>query len=346
MIQQHLPKYARLAQELRQQIASGELRAGEALPSFAQMRERGGVSQDTLTKAHDLLEREGLILRERGKGVFVAADAARPPRLLAALGPAETRHPYWAELIGGAHDAAGERGASLLLLGPGQVPAARCEGLITLGFAAGESVLKLGLPRVSVLSGQDGPHALHMDDYASLGLLMDHLLQLGHRRVAYLCAGSGQERTRAWADSLRGAGVEPDLSWLRVLPQGHFDKRIGFGGYGYAAMRTWLRDGFLDLGCTALLAHNDDTALGVWRALKEAGISVPGDLSLAGFDGLNWVSTLEPKLTSLEVPLRQLGRMGVEYLLDWLDGNNPPLPQPLVGSLLAGGTTVPPRAEA
>lgn len=349
---EHSPKYARLAEELRLQIRSGELAPGAALPSFAQMRLRGGVSQDTLTKAHDLLQREGLIVRERGRGVFVArggdsggntskaGDAKN--RLVGVLGCSDTRHPYWSELMGAAHAAAQEHGFNLLLCGADPEQASRCAGLLVLNGSAVAPEIA-GLPRVNLLGGGDEAPLVALDEGGGVRLLVRHLVDLGHRRIAYLHLGEWGVRFAAWRDAMREAGIEPKEAWARRVIPGVYSRSIGFEGHGYASMAAWLDDNFLDLGCTALLVHNDDAAQGALRALAAAEVRVPGDISVVGFDGQDWVRRLTPPLTSLRVPLREMGALAVELLLEVVGGaaatSNP---RPFAGELFPGGSTAPP----
>jgi DNA-binding transcriptional regulator YhcF (GntR family) len=69
-------KYVQFADQLRQQIESGEFKAGDRLPSYAELRERHGLTQPTIDRGHALLERDGYIERIKGRGTFVALGKA------------------------------------------------------------------------------------------------------------------------------------------------------------------------------------------------------------------------------------------------------------------------------
>ena len=84
---------------------------------------------------------------------------------------------------------------------------------------------------------------------------------------------------------------------------------------GRVAMSRWLEDGWRESGCTALFAQNDDTAWGAIEALRAAGFRVPDDVSVIGFDGTQSAMFCNPKLTTVEVPLQQMGREAVRLLL-------------------------------
>ena len=183
-----------------------------------------------------------------------------------------------------------------------------------------------GMPCVSVLMPLAGVASVTVDDYQGMRAAVEHLLALGHRRIAYLGEGSqaywSRRRYSAYRDALEDAGIEADPLWVRrmsaPLPQpGEF--RRG----GEETMEAWLRDGWSGLGCTAILAHNDDAAFGALQALSAAKIRVPEELSVIGFDGLPEGEFTQPALTTVRVPLAQIGTLAVENLLQQMQRDAP-----------------------
>ena len=87
------------------------------------------------------------------------------------------------------------------------------------------------------------------------------------------------------------------------------------------AMQQWIDDSWKETGCTALLCHNDETALGAIQALQAAAINVPHDVSVVGFDGTNFCELTTPKLSSVKVPLREIGATAVELLLQQIEAD-------------------------
>ncbi len=83
---------------------------------------------------------------------------------------------------------------------------------------------------------------------------------------------------------------------------------------GYINMKQWLAEGFLDSGCTALLMHNDIHAQGAMQALREAGLRVPEDLSIVGYDGIEATHGGIPSLTTIEVPFAQIAETATDLL--------------------------------
>jgi DNA-binding LacI/PurR family transcriptional regulator len=122
------------------------------------------------------------------------------------------------------------------------------------------------------------------------------------------------QRIDAYQDTLRAQDIEPQAAWMRCL---HEPDKTGrtWERTGYDDMQEWLGEGWSTLGCTAILAHNDETAVGVIAALQEAGLRVPEDVSVVGFDGTEIAHFHRPRLTTVEVPLEEIGARGFELLM-------------------------------
>jgi DNA-binding LacI/PurR family transcriptional regulator len=120
-------------------------------------------------------------------------------------------------------------------------------------------------------------------------------------------------RFNGYRTALQEAGIKPNGRWVRELVD--WDEATQFVGQGRSTMADWLRDDWKKLGCTAIVAYNDPTAIGAIEALQAAGIAVPEQVSVAGFDGVVDDSYWASRLTSVEVPLQRIGNRAVELLL-------------------------------
>ena len=174
--------------------------------------------------------------------------------------------------------------------------------------------------------------------------MTEHLTGQGHRRIAYLAAGTdfeGSNRLRGYRAALHAAGIEPQRSWVRSFEVGPFDAGLGFTGYGERETARWLREDWRKQRFTALLCHNDELAAGALRSLHRAGLKVPGDVAVAGFDGLQLAEHLSPPLTTMEAPLYSIGAHGVQRLLRQIKGQaeTGPLEELLPAGLLSRGST-------
>ncbi|WP_443073296.1 LacI family DNA-binding transcriptional regulator [Streptomyces sp. NBC_01451] len=138
---------------------------------------------------------------------------------------------------------------------------------------------------------------------------VDHLLGMGHRRVLFLggdpLMSSAEQRRSGYRQALRAHDV-PYAEELDVAGQ---YTRVS----GYQRIRAALKEG---LGFTAIFAGTDVVAVGALAALREAGLSVPGDVSLVGFDDVPFAADLTPALTTVRVPYEDLGRTAVRLALE------------------------------
>ena len=146
-----------------------------------------------------------------------------------------------------------------------------------------------------------------------------HLLDLGHRRIAfvhgYLHSPTAQARLDGYQRALQTAGVAPEPAWTHALG-GKFQLGARFTSQARQSMQGWLAEGWQELGCTAVVCHNDEAALGVIQALADHGIRVPQDVSVVGFDGTEYCDLVSPALTSVALPLQEIGATAVELLLN------------------------------
>lgn len=173
------------------------------------------------------------------------------------------------------------------------------------------------------------------DDRAAAREATRHLLDLGHRTVHYVAIPSVTRRTpprtAGWRGALREAGApEPRPVQGNWGPAG-----------GYRAGRRLAADPSV----TAVLCGNDDLAVGVLRALHEAGRGVPGDVSVAGFDDAPQSAYLAPSLTSVRLDFAGLGRAAFDQLHRLLEESAPVRPHPVsVPELVVRESSAPPPA--
>jgi LacI family transcriptional regulator len=149
---------------------------------------------------------------------------------------------------------------------------------------------------------------------AGADLAMNHLLSLGHRRIAAITGPRGwiatEERLRGYHAALGAAGILADTELVVESPQFEID-----------AGRTAARR-LLDLHDppTAIFAFNDNIAIGALQAARERGVRVPEDLSVVGFDDVEAAEIVTPMLTTIRQPLAEMGRMAVSLLERLIEG--------------------------
>ena len=181
----------------------------------------------------------------------------------------------------------------------------RCDALVLCAPRMPEQRLRRLVSRVApvVVVNRQLPDAdvpiVGVDYVRGIRDLVDHLRGLGHRRIAYVSgpasSASNAERLRGVADA---TAAHPD-GRIEVVPGG---SRLD-DGYAAAAAVLAARDA----GATAVIAFNDLVALGLMTRLRELGVDVPGDLSIAGFDDVPMAGFATPRLTSMSVPRGEIG---------------------------------------
>ncbi len=165
--------------------------------------------------------------------------------------------------------------------------------------------------------GGDGFTTIHFDHRKGMRMLLDLLHAMGHRRMAYIGAPLFVRPTEARRLEFLETTARHGAEGLVVAPS-----EDGFAG-GREAARELMRTGFAP---TAILCVNDWIAVGVIRELRNQGLSVPGDISVTGFDNITMSEFCCPSLTTIHIPRAEIGRLVVAGLVP--DASNcPPAPR-------------------
>jgi DNA-binding LacI/PurR family transcriptional regulator len=187
---------------------------------------------------------------------------------------------------------------------------------------AGDALVDLprDLPLVAVEAGPRGAlPVVAVDQLAGASLATRHLLELGHRTVAHI-AGPGDfveasQRIQGWRSALEAAGAEaPPLLVGDWSP-----------GAGYELGRRLLEE-LPDV--SAIFVGNDQMALGVLRALHEAGVAIPGQVSVVGFDDIPEAPYFTPPLTTVRQDFAEVGRRSLRLVLEMMESADGPPPSP------------------
>lgn len=341
-------RHESLARLLTSRIKSGEYQLGDRLPTFAEMYRDYGVSQATVSRAYAALEAEGWLERRRGSGVYVTRKvmASPPSTAVGVVGWPACFHShkfYWATVLEGIRTGLGEVDQQMMVLDSVEQTRGREDlaGLMILDVLQADAMPRTDLPAVAVLSPQHGMDSVILDDFGGMSSVTEHLLYLGHRRVGFLgfrdrhthasTSVIVEQRVEGYRAALQRAGISPDPRWLRTLPQPSTDtrrERYDLRGRAERCMTDWLHEsgeaGFGPLGLTAVVAFNDDLAIGAVRALDRGGLRVPEEVSVTGFDGLETGQVFQPSLTTVEVPFEELGRVAARRLAERI--SKPDLP--------------------
>ena len=183
--------------------------------------------------------------------------------------------------------------------------------LVTAFEARGQNMIRI----TPFLDRERTPYVL-MDDFAAAAQVTDHLLQLGHRRIAHIAGhpshGSAQARIEGFRTSMREAGI-PETE-IRMV-QGDYT----FAG-GRACAEHLLAKSDRP---TAIFAANDEMAVATVFAAQGFALKVPDDLSVAGFDDLPFASLIEPHLTTIRQPLQEMAEAAAGLLISLKENGRP-----------------------
>ncbi|CAL8978642.1 Lactose operon repressor [Propionicimonas sp. T2.31MG-18] len=190
--------------------------------------------------------------------------------------------------------------------------------------------MDLGVPFLGVVSQGSGIHRVSLDQYAGAKRAVRHLIDLGHTQIRHIAGPvesmDALERIRGWRDTLAEHGLvahEPLFGdWSAAS--------------GYEAGRRLLGEEF-----TAVFCGNDQMALGLIHALTEGGRSVPGAVSVIGFDDVPEAAHFSPPLTTMHQDFAQLGRDAMEVVLAVLSDEQAPNPLQRVPQLVLRASTAP-----
>jgi len=260
----------------------------------------------------------------------------------------DLHNPVFAEILDGVQTEVRQRGFTTMLVSGGEDPSLeraeidtlqqfQIEGLILISHRLTSQMLSdiaAEVPTVTVTRDDitlPGMDTVCNDDVAGARIAVDHLVGLGHKNIVCLSGGDNP------VSHLRAEGYS-----LAMASHGLHDRaQIVAGGLsdtaGYRAAREALA-----LSPSALFVANDIGAMGAIAAVEEAGLDVPGDISVIGYDGIRLAGLRSVNLTTVAQPLDELGRLASRRLLERLDDPSRPARHDRVSSnLVVRGTTGP-----
>ena len=322
-----------------------------------------GVSTATISRFFNQPEKLSATTRDRVRSAiarhYYVADgqagglASRRSRTLGLIIPTITNSIYAASTQ--AIQQVAQKGGYTVLVGVSEFSATqetilvhrllerRVEGLILTGAERDpelyETISRNHVPFVITWkSTRNELPSISFDNYTAARAAVDHLVALGHRRIGMICGRTdvndrALDRRRAFEDTLAGHRLE-------VSPGLIFERSFEFIE-GRAAMHAML-------ACrarpTAVFCANDIQAIGAMYECRDAGIGVPGDMSIIGFDDLPIASYISPPLTTIRVPADEMGVRAAHAIIGTIERGVDVAPCELSTDLVVRGTTAPPAS--
>ncbi len=366
-----VPLYLQLLNEIRRCILSGMWLPGSPVPSELTLQRQLGISRSTVRQALTAARTEGLIEAVPGKGTYVSPNPTqhRAPRLVSFVIP-YFRSSFDTLLFRGAESALrnadyqvifstsdsdpGEEDRLLQRLQHEQVA-----GFLlwpVMGQDSNRTVYKLIRQQARlVLMDRSLPGAeadlVMCDNFNGGYTATQHLISLGHRKIAFLCRQHLNllpisERLRGYRQAMQEAGL-PVLEPVLINATQEITTNYALRSYTEASGED-IRQicHYLDSPnrATALFASNDLTAMQVLRAAEMNHTKIPHDLSLVGFDDLDFCSHLTVPLTTIAQDPYQLGLEAARLLLERIEGDTSPARRVILPThLVVRASTAPPE---
>jgi DNA-binding LacI/PurR family transcriptional regulator len=329
--------------------------------TIADVASAAGVSKTAVSFAFNNPQRLGQATLERVLGVahdlgYTPHPAARalstkrsgtiglliPQRLATVFG-----NPFVSQLIQGLGEQCDQHDLTLLLVPPldgsleHAIRQASVDGFISLGLSPDDSAVRvlerIGVPNVMVDSDGSAAHpAVNIDDEGGAEAAAQHLLQLGHRRIAILVLPPVRAQKQPTPSAARRlAGYRK-----AIIAAGAPEPATVFAGISVAAGARVFES--LPTGKTrptGVLAMSDMAAIGVMSAAQTAGLNVPVDLSVVGFDDIPASAWTNPPLTTVRQPIIDKGKLAARILIQRMSGKSVESPAPLRTTLVVRKST-------
>ncbi len=342
-----MPKYLQVKESLLQHFEEQHYQPDQKIPTESELIAQFNVSRITIRQALAELAQEGVIYKKHGSGSFFSGKTRATQqinRLIGVLTPRITYYIY-PYIIEGIDDVAHQKRYNIVLGNAAANPEkeAVClrqlleqpiDGLLfepTGGYQDIENaeifhmVKKLTMPVVLINWAIDalGVSYVSPDDFAGGLQATSYLAECGHRRIAYIYPDDkmpSQQRYAGHKHALETHGIEHESRFDKPVTGVHWDE---------AGSIERLVQELLDLGDdrpTAMVFFNDDAALRAYPIIRKAGLTIPDDISIIGYDDADFAARIDVPLTTIVHPKYQIGKWAAEILFDEIscDGPRPP----------------------
>lgn len=330
-------RYERVKAAVKEMILNGTLKVGDRLPGERQLAATLGVSPVTAARAVNELAQDGFLRREVGVGTFVISTTPTPSEPTRVhivlfteldLGPEFfERDVFFGPLFRGLTTQGARNGCDFSFVFAHQFDSWKQRFIESR--SPRERVILVAppdkyLPQIEALMAYDIPlvvlgaswpdrhvPSIDCDNRLGAGLVVDHLLQLGHRRLAIVSPPldnpNSRDRFQGMQQALLQRGRE--LAEANVL-------KIDYSPLKNVRMVEDIRRLLGQTPApTAIFAAGYSYALGVRQALAELGLSVPGDVSLVAFDDAVSLAFMDPPLTTVQQPLVEMGAAAIDFVM-------------------------------
>ena len=339
------PKYLQLKEILYQHFENEHYTADQKIPSENELTRKFNVSRSTVRQALAELVNEGCIYKKPGSGSFFSGQLSKeqeepqPSHLIGVItalpsyiypqiiqGINEVAHKRTYNIVLGSSNANWEKELACL----DQLLARGIDGLIIepsdsihhlrdSGFFERLTTFSVSIVLINWVLDVPNVSYVSLDDVEGGFRATSYLIEAGHRRIAYLYPENnpGIQRYQGYRKALETYGISPDSRLEKPTSV------LNWNETGY--IRKLMKE-LIDLGDdrpTAVFCFNDHAALRTFATIREAGLKIPDDISLMGFDDYEMAALAEVPLTTMEHPKSRLGKWAAEVLFEQIELNNP-----------------------
>jgi LacI family transcriptional regulator len=209
------------------------------------------------------------------------------------------------------------------------------DGFLLLNTPADHIEVPVPVVAISTHSAVKNVTNIVLDHHSAVQQALAHLYALGHRRIAFMRGPRAIPDSEFRWEAIQQVGREMDLkidpSLVIRIDSAGWSMKDGYHPMapeiGYRPMQALLEK---TREFTAIFCFNDIAAIGAIRALKDAGLTVPGDVSVVGFDDIQSAAYSTPSLTTVRQPLMEMGKRGAQVLLERIANRNKEYPSEIV----------------
>ena len=284
------------------------------------------VEEKTRERVREVIERANYIPNKLARGL-----ARQKSKTIGLIVP-DISNPFFSNVMHGIEDAVTPKGYSMYLFNSNfdhdrenyfleEMAQRRVDGvIISSAFLQNAPLIQrlnnTSMHIVCIQTHIDGIDCVNTTDYDGMCKLCQHLIELGHRKIGFICLDYrvNKNRIQAYKDSLTLNNIPLDTRYFKENINRIYSRNPGYD----------MANEILDLPDppSAIMAHNDYLALGVYQAAREKGLKIPDDLSVTGYDDLALSPLMNPPLTTVNQPAYAMGEAGGAMLLKRLTAHS------------------------
>jgi DNA-binding LacI/PurR family transcriptional regulator len=333
--QKEKPLYEQISDKLREEIQTGQLRPGDRLRNEIELAEALGVGRNTVRQAILRLVDEGLVTRGRGQGTFVGqvvgalqSSDSELPNVLFVQPRKDFRalyNPFYHHVLAALDQSFAESGMRLIYVTANDRSdllrvnhGARVDAIVMAGISERsflDCVRLWDAPIISVHEWfpDEDIICVKVDNVRGGFLATQHLIETGCKRIACLCGPESNyvffERIQGYRMALEAYSLPYDEQYVRFAGDTELQS--------YNVTKELLE---LDELPDAIFAYKDIAAMGAMGAVKDAGLEIPGDVSIVGYDDQDFSRLLKPTLSTVRQSGTEVGKKTAEVIASLLAG--------------------------